>query len=43
MGLLHLDDDIPASMASQVIESMQMGGVHHASEAVKSALSDRVR
>jgi len=43
MGLLHFDHDIPASMASQAIESMQVGGVPHAGEAVKSALLDRVR
>jgi Arc/MetJ-type ribon-helix-helix transcriptional regulator len=41
MGLLHLQNDIPASLATEVIESVKVRGVFQASEAVKSALADR--
>ena len=43
IGLLHLDNDIPASLAAEVIESLQVRGVFQASEQVKSILSDRIK
>ena len=42
MGLLNLDNDIPASLAAEVIESVKVRGIFHASESVKYALSDRI-
>lgn len=43
MGMLHLHNDIPASLAAEVIESLQVRGVFQASEAVKAALADRMK
>ncbi len=43
MGMLILDNNIPADLASEVIESIQVRGVFNASEAVKSALADRMK
>lgn len=43
IGLLHLDNDIPASLAAEVIESLRVRGVFQASEPVKSILSDRIK
>jgi Arc/MetJ-type ribon-helix-helix transcriptional regulator len=43
MGILHLQNDIPASLAAEVIESVQVRGVFQASEAVKAALADRMK
>lgn len=43
MGILHLQKDIPASLAAEVIESAQVRGVFQASEAVKAALNDRMK
>ena len=43
MGLLHLANNIPASLAVEVIESVQVRGIFQASEAVKSALAERMK
>jgi hypothetical protein len=43
VGMLHLDNDIPAELAQEVVESVQVRGIFHASEAVKAALADRMR
>jgi Arc/MetJ-type ribon-helix-helix transcriptional regulator len=43
IGVLALDNDIPADLAAEVIESVQVRGVFNASEAVKAALADRMR
>jgi Arc/MetJ-type ribon-helix-helix transcriptional regulator len=43
IGVLALDDDIPADLAAEVIESVQVRGVFNASEAVKAALAGRMR
>ena len=43
MGLLHLHDDITTELATEVIESIRVRGVLIASEAVKTALADRMK
>ncbi len=43
VGLLHLADDIPAELAREVVESIQVRGIFQASEAVKAALADRTQ
>lgn len=43
VGLLNLADDIPPSLASEVIESIQVRGIFQASDQVKSVLADRTR
>jgi len=43
IGLLHLQDNIPADLANEVIESIQVRGIFIASEAVKSVLADRIK
>jgi Arc/MetJ-type ribon-helix-helix transcriptional regulator len=43
IGLLTLADDIPAGLAAEVIESVQVRGIFNASEAVKAALADRMK
>jgi Arc/MetJ-type ribon-helix-helix transcriptional regulator len=42
LGLLLLQEDIDASLAREVIDSLQVRGIFTASEAVKSALADRM-
>jgi Arc/MetJ-type ribon-helix-helix transcriptional regulator len=42
IGLLHLHDDITPELANEVIESLQVRGVFVASEALKTALADRM-
>jgi Arc/MetJ-type ribon-helix-helix transcriptional regulator len=42
MGLLQLQEDIPAELAAETIESVRVRGVFIASEAVKAALSERI-
>ena len=42
LGLLHLHADIDAALAREVIESLQVRGIFTSSEAVKSALADRM-
>jgi Arc/MetJ-type ribon-helix-helix transcriptional regulator len=43
VGLLHIANDVPASLAGEVIESVQVRGIFQASEAVKAALADRMK
>jgi Arc/MetJ-type ribon-helix-helix transcriptional regulator len=43
VGVLTLDNDIPAELAAEVIELVQVRGVFIASEAVKAALADRMK
>lgn len=43
VGVLHLANDIPPDLAREVVESIQVRGIFHASEAVKTALSDRMK
>jgi Arc/MetJ-type ribon-helix-helix transcriptional regulator len=42
VGVFNLDGDIPAPLAAEVIESVQVRGVFNASQAVKDALADRM-
>jgi hypothetical protein len=39
MGLLHLVNNIPASLAVEVIEAVQVRGIFNASSEVKEALT----
>ena len=43
VGFLQLANDISPELASEVIESIQVRGVFHASEAVKAALDERIK
>jgi Arc/MetJ-type ribon-helix-helix transcriptional regulator len=43
VGLLILQNDIPASLAAEVIESVQVRGIFNASDEVKAALADRTK
>ena len=43
IGVLSLDKDIPVDLALDVIESVQVRGVFHASPEIKEALSDRMQ
>lgn len=43
VGMLTLEDDIPAELAAEVVESVQVRGIFIASDAVKSALADRMK
>ena len=43
IGVLHLASDISPELAREVIESIQVRGIFHASEAVKAALADRMK
>jgi Arc/MetJ-type ribon-helix-helix transcriptional regulator len=43
MGLLHLHDDIPAALAVEVVESLQVRGIFIASDEIKAALADRMK
>ena len=43
VGLLHLHDDIPASLADEVIESVQVRGIFLATEEIKAVLADRMK
>ncbi len=43
IGFLHLADNIPPELATEVIASIQCRGVFQASEAVKAALVDRMQ
>lgn len=43
MGMLHLQADISPELAAEVVESIRVRGVFVASEAVKSALADRMK
>jgi Arc/MetJ-type ribon-helix-helix transcriptional regulator len=43
IGVLHFASDISPELAREVVESIQVRGVFHASEAVKAALADRMK
>jgi Arc/MetJ-type ribon-helix-helix transcriptional regulator len=43
IGFLHLQNDIDAELASQVIESIQVRGIFQASEAVRKVLADKIQ
>jgi len=43
IGLLILQDSISADLANEVIETIQVRGILIASEAIKSALADRIK
>jgi Arc/MetJ-type ribon-helix-helix transcriptional regulator len=43
VGFLHLNSDIPPELALEVIESIEVRGVFHASEALKTALAERIK
>jgi Arc/MetJ-type ribon-helix-helix transcriptional regulator len=43
VGVLHLASDITPELAREVIESIQVRGIFHASEEVKAALADRMK
>ena len=43
LGLLHLHDDISADLAAEVIDSVRLRGIFIASEAVKTALANRMK
>src|SRR5690606_12271743 len=43
IGVLHLQEDISAELALEVIEEIKLRGIFNASEAVKSALADRMK
>lgn len=43
VGLLNIASDVPPSLASDVIESVQVRGIFQASEPVKAVLADRMR
>ena len=42
IGMLVIERDVPADLAEEVIESIQVHGVLKASAAVKEALKDRI-
>src|SRR5450759_1801012 len=43
LGYLHLADDISPQLAKEVVESIQVRGIFHASDEVKAALIDRIK
>ena len=43
IGMLQLHDDIPADLALEVIEEIKVRGMFNASDAVKAALTDRMK
>lgn len=43
IGYLHLADDISPQLAKEVVESVQVRGIFHASDDVKAALVDRIK
>jgi len=43
VGFLHLASDISPELAREVIESIQVRGIFHASDEVKAALADRIK
>lgn len=43
VGLLHLSSDIPPSLASEVIETVQVRGIFQASNQIKEVLADRIK
>lgn len=43
VGLLHIAKDVPAALANEVIESVQVRGIFQASDEVKTILTDRIK
>jgi len=43
IGFLLLANDISAKLAGEVVESVQVRGIFHASDEVKAALADRMK
>ena len=43
VGFLQLNNDISPELAREVIESIEVRGVFHASDEVKAALADRMK
>jgi Arc/MetJ-type ribon-helix-helix transcriptional regulator len=43
VGYLHLADDISPELACQVVESIKVRGIFHASEKLKDALGDKIK
>ena len=43
IGALHLSKDISPELACEVIESVRVRGIFHASDEVKAALADRIQ
>ena len=43
VGFLHLTSDIPPELALEVIESIEVRGVFHASETLKAVLAERIK
>ena len=43
VGFLHLGNDITPELAREVIESIQVRGILHASDEIKAALADRMK
>jgi Arc/MetJ-type ribon-helix-helix transcriptional regulator len=41
VGYLSIDDDVPVSLAREVIESIKIYGILHATPEMKTALADR--
>ena len=42
VGMLHLGKDIPPELALEVVESIQVRGIFHATDELKAALADRI-
>ena len=43
IGYLHLADDISPQLAKEVVDTIQIRGIFHASGEVKAALVDRIK
>ena len=43
IGFLHLANDITPELALEVIESIEVRGIYQASDAVKAALTNRIK
>lgn len=43
IGVLNLQDDIPAALALEVIEEIKVRGIFNASDTVKAALAERMK
>jgi Arc/MetJ-type ribon-helix-helix transcriptional regulator len=43
MGMFHLQNDVTAELAAEVIESVRVRGMFVASDAVKAALAERMK
>jgi Arc/MetJ-type ribon-helix-helix transcriptional regulator len=43
VGLLHFPNDLTPELASEVVDSIELRGIFHASVEVKAALADRMK